>query len=432
MTQTQNLSSANDAVYASKHASTMPLQHTITNIPGYPDKLKIHLTNASPFWQVRCFHKGKVYIRSLKTTHKYKAISMAKNFFDELMAHFYVAPMPEIMGEFGCKPSFKLLAEQTIDAERARVIRGEYAQHSLRMLCSRLYRQVIPYFENTNVQDIAFEDIAKFTQHLSSLQLSSITISQYLIALRKVFSYALDKELIMKIPNIPKVKINSTPRGGFNIIEYKQLLRTAKQLYKINDGHKEPTHRNRAGGIYTARESVPKEMMWMIGFMVNSFVRPVDIKLIQHKHISVIRGEHIYLRLTLPETKRHKLQIVTLRPAVRIYEVLKQHMQHKGLASAEDYLFLPQIKDRDAAMHLLGKYFRRILETAGLRDGNLGQKRTIYSLRHTAIMFRLLYGKGIDLLTLARNARTSVEMIERFYASNLTAEMNIDLLQSRR
>jgi hypothetical protein len=36
------------------------------------------------------------------------------------------------------------------------------------------------------------------------------------------------------------------------------------------------------------------------------------------------------------------------------------------------------------------------------------------------------------LLTLARNARTSVDMIERFYASNLTAEMNIELLQSRR
>jgi hypothetical protein len=43
-----------------------------------------------------------------------------------------------------------------------------------------------------------------------------------------------------------------------------------------------------------------------------------------------------------------------------------------------------------------------------------------------------LYGKGIDLLTLARNARTSVQMIEQFYASNLTAEMNIGLLQSKR
>jgi hypothetical protein len=61
-----------------------------------------------------------------------------------------------------------------------------------------------------------------------------------------------------------------------------------------------------------------------------------------------------------------------------------------------------------------------------------GQTRTIYSLRHTAMTLRLLYGKNIDLITLARNARTSVDMIERFYSSNLTAEMNIDLLQGKR
>lgn len=47
-------------------------------------------------------------------------------------------------------------------------------------------------------------------------------------------------------------------------------------------------------------------------------------------------------------------------------------------------------------------------------------------------MYRLLYGEGIDLLTLARSARTSVAMIEKFYASNLTGEMNVVMLQSRR
>jgi len=36
------------------------------------------------------------------------------------------------------------------------------------------------------------------------------------------------------------------------------------------------------------------------------------------------------------------------------------------------------------------------------------------------------------LLTLARNARTSVEMIDKFYASRLSAEMNIALLHSKR
>jgi hypothetical protein len=47
-------------------------------------------------------------------------------------------------------------------------------------------------------------------------------------------------------------------------------------------------------------------------------------------------------------------------------------------------------------------------------------------------MFRLLYGQAIDTLTLARNARTSPEMIDRFYAAPLQGEMNIDKLQSKR
>ena len=107
-------------------------------------------------------------------------------------------------------------------------------------------------------------------------------------------------------------------------------------------------------------------------------------------------------------------------------------MKVRGCAQPNDYLFLPHIRDREAAIHILGKQFRYLLDYTKIREGIHGQNRTLYSLRHTAITFRLLYGRGIDLLTLARNARTSVEMIERFYTSNLSAEMNIDLLQSRR
>ena len=46
--------------------------------------------------------------------------------------------------------------------------------------------------------------------------------------------------------------------------------------------------------------------------------------------------------------------------------------------------------------------------------------------------FRLLYWRKVDLLSLARNARTNVEMVAKFYSSNLKAEMIIDLLQGRR
>ena len=179
--------------------------------------------------------------------------------------------------------------------------------------------------------------------------------------------------------------------------------------------------------------TLPRDMAWVIRFMVNSFVRPGDLRQLKHKHVQVCRGEHLYLRLTLPETKRHDATMVTLRPAVQVYEAALAQARAQGLGGPDDYVFLPAERDREYALAVLGFWFKWVLREAGVAtDDTWGRPRTLYCLRHTAIMFRLLYGQGIDMLTLARNARTSVQMIERFYASALDGEMNVAMLQSRR
>lgn len=176
------------------------------------------------------------------------------------------------------------------------------------------------------------------------------------------------------------------------------------------------------------------DMYWLIGFMVNSFVRPSDIRTLRHRHIEVVRRDQkSYLRLTLPTTKKHDKPIVTLQPAVRIYERLHACAQAAHAGQPDDYLFLPAEKDRAHALAVLNFWLQWVLREAGIpRIDVHGQARTLYCLRHTSITFRLLYGEGIDMLTLARNARTSVAMIESFYASSLTGEMNVGMLQSRR
>jgi hypothetical protein len=67
-----------------------------------------------------------------------------------------------------------------------------------------------------------------------------------------------------------------------------------------------------------------------------------------------------------------------------------------------------------------------------LKLSTAGETRTLYSLRLGSIMFRLMFGRTVDTLTLARNARTSPEMIDRFYAAPLQGEMNMGELQSKR
>jgi hypothetical protein len=43
-----------------------------------------------------------------------------------------------------------------------------------------------------------------------------------------------------------------------------------------------------------------------------------------------------------------------------------------------------------------------------------GYRRAAYSLRHTYICLRLM--EGADIYQIAKNCRTSVEMIEKYYA----------------
>jgi hypothetical protein len=61
-----------------------------------------------------------------------------------------------------------------------------------------------------------------------------------------------------------------------------------------------------------------------------------------------------------------------------------------------------------------------------LKTDREGQMRTAYSLRHTYICLRLM--EGADIYQIAKNCRTSVEMIEKYYdikTSLDTAAINV-------
>ena len=424
----QTETAANDTTFYRARNRTLPIASTMTCVPHYPSKLVVFLTAASRYWQVRCFFAGKTVIRSLRTTSKRDAVRLAKEFYN---ANICTAPRQEHV-QYARTHSVEMVAQLVLQTEQGRVDRGEVAVHSLTMLVSRLRKQVIPYFERVAVEEIGYAQVERFFNHLCTLGYSPMTLSQYLTALRKVLNTAHANKWIEQVPQFPKLRITSTARGNFTVTEYLALLRCAKRMRSDAPVARKVTHRNTQGGVFAHYANIVHELAWVIGFMVNSFVRPVDIKLIQHKHVEIVRGEHCYLRLSLPETKRHRAQIVTLPAAVHIYEQLKRHFAQQGLAGDEDYLFLPKLQDRQSAIFLLEKQFKRVLETTKLRYGTQGQRRTLYSLRHSAITFRLLYGQGIDLLTLARNARTSLEMVDKFYASELRAEMNVGMLHSRR
>lgn len=332
----------------------------------------------------------------------------------------------------------------------------------------RLQKEVLPYFRSFDLKSIDYFVVEKFINKLSNDGLTPATISSYLGLVRKTLSHAQRKGFIQAVPQFPKLKKMDAPRGWFNLREYSQLWHSARRLsgqtWEIRkltkDGKEEvfvsprqtvapkrPTALSKkiAASELLRRVDMTLDMYNLIVFMTNSFIRPTDIKWMQHKHVEIIENEHTYLRLSLPISKKHDKPIVTMPNAVAYYRRQKAHYESLGMAGKEDYVFMPQYgpakagetkdaveKRRGAALTQLQRQFSVVLADTRLAHGARGEERTIYSLRHTCIMYRLLYGDGMDLLTLARNARTSPEMIDRFYASHLSGEMNIEMIHGKR
>jgi len=332
--------------------------------------------------------------------------------------------------------SFDLLAEQLIDQENQRVTRSELSTASVGILKNRLDAHILPFFKYIPPSQVTPVVMEAFVKRLTESRLSSTTVSQYLVAVRKLLKLAIGLGFIRELPALPAVKVTSRPRSPLSLSEYAAVVQTAHRLSRWSDKapmiKASPLHRERFW-VQPRHLQLPPDMAWVIRFMVNSFVRPGDLRQLKHKHVQVVRGAHVYLRMNLPQTKGHDAPMVTLWPAVHVYEAALRKAREQGLGEPEDYVFLPAEQDRNYALAVLGFWFKWVMREAGVSpEDPLGRLRTLYCLRHTSIMFRLLYGRGIDMLTLARNARTSVQMIERFYASALDGEMNVAMLQSRR
>lgn len=430
---------AQTTALTSKHRTT-PLQ--LAHVPNYPKKLVIYRIEASSYWWVRYYIDGKVARRSTKTENKADAIKFAKQFYDEIM-------LRRASGLAVTKQSrFDICAANMLVAMKAQLARGEITQPTYDIAEYRLDKSVLPCFGQRDVADIHYEHLESYLATLSHQKpkLSLSTIQSYMKLVRKVLNYAYKRRLLHAIPHFPTVQAPDNPRGYFTTKEYGQMWKRARALIgkrfdyrKLKDDEgNELVGQYFAAGTTTAGRKirvveVTPELVELIVFMTNSYVRPTDIKNLQHKHVEVLRNEHTYLRLTLPVSKKHDKPIVTLPYAVKVYERLTAYNKAQGRGvAADDYVFFPHYATRDYALQQLQRQFDVLMASLGIGKGVNGEERTIYSLRHTCIMYRLMYGEKMDVVTLARNARTSPEMIDRFYASQLKGEDNIEMLQSKR
>jgi hypothetical protein len=407
--------------------SVTPIPSSIEHIRGYPNKLIIFKVHSSPYWWCRCFHDGKHIKRSTKTEYKRQAIAFARQFFVDLMTD-QITRICRVTRN----SSFIACCEGVMKEDALKAERGEVTKKYVTYQNNRIQGLLFEFFGDRDIKVIDYALMDDFRTALFRRGLSNSTIKLHFSTLSKVLNYAQRYKLLDIPPVKPQIKQQDNARGFFNLREYLALRRASHRLLGSTHGISQKDDGKKAAGQPLRRVTVTEEIIYVIPFMVYSFIRPTDLKTMQHRHIEIRSGaQGDYLYMPIPETKKHDKPITSLPRAAYYYRRLREYQQRRGLGDDENYLFVPDMENRTYAYRHLTRQFDVLL--AAIADQLTGDgEKTLYSLRHTSIMFRLIYGGEINLLTLAKNARTSVAMIERFYASRLEGGMMVEELHKKK
>ena len=205
-----------------------------------------------------------------------------------------------------------------------------------------------------------------------------------------------------------------SPCPGFLRSPTDALGRIRSSALELRGG---PTNRDGTVQIYR-RITLSSELPLLIDFMVNTYVRPTDIAVLRHKHVHIVEAQGIkFIELRHPATKEHSNHMMGSEQSFFSYFTIKDVQEKLGMAKPEDFLFAPDLANRETALDRLGTQFTAILLLAQLRRDDEGKPRSLYSLRHTAIVRSIHKGLAIELI--AANSRTSSDMIRRFYGSHV-------------
>lgn len=181
-------------------------------------------------------------------------------------------------------------------------------------------------------------------------------------------------------------------RAWFSPDEYKLFYEASRKRAK-----NPPLERHR---------SVWEDLHDYILFMANTGLRPDEAARLEYRDVTIVEDE---------DTNE------------RILEIEVRGKRGVGFCKSMSGAILPfqrmQKRHPDAkpTSKIFGKtrndLINQILADCELKKDRDGNVRTAYSLRHTYICLRLI--EGPDIYQISKNCRTSVEMIEQFYAAHI-------------
>jgi integrase len=398
-------------------------------------KVHVYKRENSSVWQC-CSYLGG---RNHRISTKEDSLSRAK----EIAEDWYLGLRGKLRnGELKTEKTFSDASEQFLK-EYETLTQGQRSQKYVDMHEMRCRVHLTPFFGDMGLSEITARQIQEYRihRHQEAVQKygkppSRSTIHQEIVVLRQVLKTAIRNNWLSHLPDM------SAPYGASGKIDHRAWFSPEeyKKLYEAT--------RRRAQQPKTRRYKWESEQLHdYVLFMANTGLRPDEASRLQFRDVTIVDDRDTGQRILEIEVrgKRGIGYCKSMPGAVRPLERLRARNVERAAELAtkqgdDPEAKPPAPKSRKAAPYrppqkegepnpteLLfpnghRELFNTILEEEGLKTDRDGRRRTAYSLRHTYICLRLM--EGADIYQIAKNCRTSVEMIEKFYAAHIKSTLD--------
>ena len=367
-------------------------------------KVHVYKRANSNCWQCAAHFKGQSY----RTSTKEDSLATAKEFAED----WYLTLRGKTRaGEILQEKTFADAAEK-FKIEYEVLTMGERHPRYVKNHYQRLNMHLLPYFGKMGLSKINGGVVQEYRVFRStggpeSRPPTRSTLHHETVTLRQVLKTAVRHGWLDYVPDLsPPFRASSkiTHRAWFSPEDYKRLYEASR----INA--------EKASG--TNWHWAAEQLHDYILFMANTGLRPDEANRLEYRDVEIVEDEDSDEEILVIEV-RGKRGVGYCKSTANAVWPFKRLLERN--APEPEALVFPVDHKRQ---------FNRLLNELKLKLDRDGNRRTAYSLRHTYICLRLM--EGADIYQIAKNCRTSVEMIEKYYASHIKNTLNAAAINVRR
>ena len=354
---------------------------------------------------------GYIY-RGTGTSELYEARKFADDLLDELRINVK-------LGKSITGPNLKRLVEEFEESSKAT---GKQSNRDAAIV-ALLKRYAVPYFAKQKITEISQKEIARFfdwrRQNSVKKTPKEATIIHEMSQLRTFLNWCFQRGHIDKKIEFERPKHDGQRRPHFDGKDWTKLTRFLREWVKQAE--------HKSGPIVRDRTMLTNYVL----ILANTGIRIGEARGLRWRDIDsepTDKADEFNIILHV-RGKTGAREVVARTSEVqtyfkRIWELRTKEIGDKP--SKDDYVFCH--KD-GTTIQTFKKGFQELITKAGVGVDRNGDKRTIYSLRHTYATFRLQ--EGVNHYVLARNMGTSVKMLENFYGHTSNRAMADELTKTK-